>query len=83
MSSPVTNGEMIFLHAKTERLTAMDANDGEILWTGRPMGKYQIFVQNNDIILAPVADGELLAIKPTRKNLEIVDRKKVADDAWA
>ena len=29
------------------------------------------------------ADGELLAVKPTRKALEIVDQKKVADDAWA
>jgi len=83
MSSPVTNGETIFLHAKTERLTAMDANNGEILWTGRPMGKYQSLVRNNEVILALDADGDLLAFRPTRKTLEIVDRKKVANDAWA
>jgi outer membrane protein assembly factor BamB len=83
MSSPVTNGETIFLHSKNERLTAMDASDGEILWTGRPMGKYQSLVRNKDIILVLSADGELLSVKPTREKLEIVDRKKVADDAWA
>lgn len=83
MSSPVTNGETIFLHSKNERLTAMDADNGEILWTGNPMGKYQSLVRNNDIILVLNDDGELLSIKPTRENLEIVDRKKVADNAWA
>lgn len=83
MSSPVVLDETIYLHAKTDRLTAMDVATGEILWTDRPLGKYQSLVRNDQSILALVNTGELLLIKPSREKLEVVDRQKVAEDAWA
>lgn len=82
MSSPVTDGETIFMHSSSERLTALDAATGEILWTGRPMGKYQSFIRNDEVILALSCEGELLSLAPHRDKLTIVDRRNVADDSW-
>ncbi len=83
MSSPVVDDQTIYLHSKTQRLTALDIGTGDILWTGRPLGKYQSMVRNNDVLLALDEGGELLSIKQQRESLEIEDRLKVADDAWA
>ena len=83
MSSPVSDGKTIFLHSNNERLTALDARSGDILWTGRPMGKYQSLVGNDDVILALNSGGELLAVETNRDRLNIIDRAKVADDSWA
>jgi outer membrane protein assembly factor BamB len=83
MSSPIVDGETIFMHASSERLQALDAATGEILWTGRPMGKYQSLVRNDKILLVLNNEGELLAVEPNREELTIVDKRKVADDSWA
>lgn len=83
MSSPVVDDKTIYLHSKAERLTALDIDTGEILWTGQPMGKYQSLVKNGQVILALDEGGELLSIEPGRASLEIRERVKVADDAWA
>ena len=83
MSSPVADGKTIFMHASSERLTALDAATGRILWTGRPMGKYQSLIRNDEIILILNNEGELVSVEPNRDALTIVDTKKVADDSWA
>ncbi len=83
MTSPVVDGETIFMHSSNERLLALDAASGEILWTGNPLGKYQSLVRNDKILLALKNDGELLAIELSRDDLVIVDKRKVADDSWA
>ena len=83
MSSPVADGETIFMHSSSERLTALDAATGEILWTGRPMGKYQSLIRNDEVILVLNCEGELVAVEPNRDELTIVDKRKVADDSWA
>ena len=83
MSSPVTDGKTIYLHSNNERLTALDARSGDILWTGRPVGKYQSLVGNGETILALNSGGELLAVEMNRDRLNILDRAKVADDSWA
>ena len=83
MSSPVVDENTIYLHSKNERLTAMDVDSGEILWTGDPMGKYQSLVRNQDLVLVLDESGELLSIKPDRNELVIQERRKVADDSWA
>ena len=83
MSSPVTDGETIFMHSSNERLTALDAATGDILWTGRPMGKYQSLIRNDEVILVLNCEGELLTVKPHRDKLTVVDRRKVGDDSWA
>lgn len=83
MSSPVVDEDTIYLHSKNERLTAMDIDTGEILWTGSPMGKYQSLVRNDDVVLVLDESGELLSVKPQRSELTIQERRKVADDSWA
>lgn len=83
MSSPVVDGQTIYMHSKNERLTALDIETGEILWTGQPMGKYQSLVRNDDVVLVLDEGGELLSVQPNRETLEIKDRLKVANDAWA
>jgi outer membrane protein assembly factor BamB len=66
MSSPVSHGKTVFLHSNNERLTALGARSGDVLWTGRPMGKYQSLVGNDDVILALNSRGELLAVETNR-----------------
>lgn len=83
MSSPVTDGQTIFMHSSSERLTALDAATGDILWTGRPMGKYQSLIRNDDVLLVLNCEGELLTIQLDRDKLTIIDKRKVADDSWA
>lgn len=83
MSSPVVFDDTIYLHAKNERLTAMDTQTGRILWTGQPMGKYQSLVRNQDMMMVLDESGELLAVNLNRDELEILDRRQVANDAWA
>ena len=83
MSSPVVYGDTIYLHSKNDRLTAMDTQSGDILWTGQPMGKYQSLIHNKDVLLVLDESGELLSVKLNRDELEILDRRKVANDSWA
>ncbi len=83
MSSPVVDENTIYMHSKNERLTALDIETGEILWTGQPMGKYQSLVRNEDIVLVLDEGGELLSVAPNREEIQIRERLKVADDAWA
>ncbi len=83
MSSPVVFDDIIYLHSKNERLTAMDTQTGDILWVGQPMGKYQSLVRNDDVMLVLDESGELLSVALNRDRLEILDRRKVADDCWA
>ena len=83
MSSPVVFDDTIYLHSKNERLTAMDTQTGDILWTGRPMGKYQSLVRNEEVMLVLDASGELLSVNLNRDELEILDRRRVANDSWA
>lgn len=83
MSSPVTDGKTIYLHSNNERLTALDARSGDILWTGRPMGKYQSLVADDETILALNSGGELLAVDMNRDRLNVFGRAEVADDSWA
>ena len=83
MSSPVTDGETIFVHNSNERLTALDADDGKVLWTGKPLGKYLSFVRNDRVLLALNSEGELMSVEPSRDSLNIWAKRKVADDSWA
>lgn len=83
MSSPVTDGETLFVHTSNERLQALDAASGEVLWTSNPVGKYQSLVRNDKVLLALQNDGELLAIELSRDDLLIKDKRQVAQDAWA
>ncbi|MEM9827445.1 MAG: PQQ-binding-like beta-propeller repeat protein [Planctomycetota bacterium] len=83
MSSPVVIEDTIYIHAKNQRLSALDLTDGEVLWTSRPMGKYQSMIRRDKQILVLDQNGELLLLNHNREKLDIADRMKVADDSWA
>lgn len=83
MSSPLLIGDVIYMHLKNQRVSALSLTSGELFWTSKPFGKYWSMVTNGKQILALDESGELLLIQPNEKELEIVDRMKVADDSWA
>ena len=47
------------------------------------MGKYQSLVRNEDVMLVLDESGELLSVNLNRDELEILDRRRVANDSWA
>jgi hypothetical protein len=51
------------VHSSNERLTALDIATGNILWTGKPMGKYQSLVRDEKTMLVLNNEGELLVVK--------------------
>lgn len=83
MSSPVVINDQIYLHAKNQRVVAMDVNDGEIRWTSKPFGKYWSMATTGEKVLALDSDGDLRLIKHNESELQVESEAKVADDAWA
>ncbi|MEO1618920.1 MAG: PQQ-binding-like beta-propeller repeat protein [Planctomycetota bacterium] len=83
MSSPIVIEDTIYLHAKNQRLVAMDVNDGSMLWSSRPMGKYQSMVRQGKRFLILDERGELMLMRHNREEMEVIDKIKVANDSWA
>jgi outer membrane protein assembly factor BamB len=83
MSSPVVVADNIYLHLRNQRFTCLDANTGEQRWTTKPFGKYWSIVANGQKLLALDENGELLLINASPEAFELIDRRQVADDAWA
>ncbi|QDT12033.1 PQQ-binding-like beta-propeller repeat protein [Planctomycetes bacterium K23_9] len=83
MSSPVLIGDSIYLHLKNQRFASIAVADGDINWTSSPFGKYWSMVSNGKQILALDNSGELLLIQADASELKVIDKQKVAEDAWA
>ena len=83
MSSPVVVDDTIYLHAKNQRIIAMDVASGERLWTSTPMGKYQSMVAADGRILALDQTGELILFAADRNEFKPIAKTQVAEDAWA
>lgn len=83
MSSPVLIDGHIYLHLRNQRFVCLDAKSGEERWTTKPFGKYWSMVANGDKLLALDQTGELLLIDASPAEFKLVDRRTVADDAWA
>lgn len=83
MSSPISDGNTVYMHMKNERMTALDLDSGEILWTSQPLGKYQSLVYSDSKILVLNSRGELLAVEANRDRFRLIDQAKVANDSWA
>ena len=83
MSSPVVIDNHVYIHLRNQRFTCIDLATGKEKWTTKPFGKYWSMVANADHILALDQKGELLLIHANPEEFELLDRRKVADDAWA
>ncbi|MEZ5941834.1 MAG: PQQ-binding-like beta-propeller repeat protein [Planctomycetaceae bacterium] len=84
MSTPVLIEGHVYLHLQNQRFTCINLETGERTWTSTPFGKYSSLVAQGDKILALDQEGELLLIKATPKEFELIDRRKVSEDeTWA
>lgn len=83
MSSPVLAGGRIYLHLKNERMTALDAQTGEAVFTTRPVGKYASLITDGQRVLALTNAGELMLIDATKPEYSLIDQLNVGQDTWA
>ena len=83
MSSPVVIDGHIYLHLRNQRFLCLDAASGEECWTTKPFGKYWSMVASGNQILALDERGELLLIEASPEEFKLLDRRKVAENAWA
>lgn len=84
MSSPVVIDQHAYLHLGNGRLCCLDLRTGQQTWRTKPFGEYWSMVANRDRILALDERGELLLIAANAKQLQLLDRKEVADaESWA
>ena len=87
MSSPTVFGDRLFMHAKNERWVLLDADSGDTVWTGRPMGKYQSMIRSDDRLLSLDNTGTLRLVtldsSATDAPVQVLDERSVAEDSWA
>lgn len=83
MSSPVVVDGHIYLHLRNQRLVCLDVKTGDERWTTKPFGKYWSLTANGNSLLALDQKGELLLIEASSEAFKLIDRRSVADDAWA
>jgi outer membrane protein assembly factor BamB len=83
MSSPVVVGGHIYLHLRNQRFVCLDVKTGAERWTTKPFGKYWSLAANGNSLLALDQTGELLLIEASPEKFKLIDRRSVADDAWA
>jgi outer membrane protein assembly factor BamB len=84
MSSPVVIAGHIYVHLKNQRFACVELATGDVKWTSKPFGKYWSMVAAGDRILALDERGELLLIRATPEQFDLVDRRQVSSDStWA
>ncbi len=84
MTSPVLIDGHAYLHLKNQRALCIDTTTGAEKWTSSEgFGKYWSLVANRDRILALDERGVLLLLNANPTRLEILSRRKLADDSWA
>ena len=83
MSSPIVIGNQIYLHLRNQRFTCLDIETGKERWTTTPYGKYWSMVANGTKILALDERCDLLLINATADKYDLLDSRKVAENAWA
>lgn len=84
MSTPVVVDGHAYLHLQNQRFTCIDLKSGVRTWTSKPYGKYSSMVAQGDRILALDQRGNLLLLKATPLDFELIDQRKVSDEeTWA
>ena len=83
MSSPLIIRDHVYLHLRNQRFTCINLKTGQTRWTTTPFGKYWSTVTDGEKVLALDQRGELILIRANEEQFDLIDRRKVADDAWA
>ena len=87
ISSPLSNGELIFLMMTYGPLTCYDAKTGELVWEGDIEGEYQASpTLVGDMVYLLSAEGEMLRIAASREYQELgrasIDERCLASPAF-
>jgi len=85
MSTPVVVEGVAYEHLRSQRVVAIDLKSGTERWTSdESFGKYWSLVAQGDRILALDERGELILMRANPEQMEILDRRKIAEqDTWA
>ncbi len=84
MSTPVIVGQHAYMHLKNQRFNCLNLKTGEEAWRSTGYGKYASLVANGDRILALDERGDLLLLKATPDQFELIDSIHISDDpTWA
>ena len=84
MSSPVVIDGFVYLHLRNQRFACINLETGEEAWVTTPFGKYWSLIAAGDRILALDERGELLLIRATPDEFDLIDRREVASrPTWA
>lgn len=84
MSGPVVVGDRIILHLRNQRVTALDLNTGEAVWTSRPYSKYWSMLTDGRSVLALEERGELHRVDVAGEEMQVVESRKVSkSETWA
>jgi len=84
MSSPVVIDGHAYLHMKNQRFACLDLETGKEQWITTPYGKYWSMIAQGDRILALDERGDLLLIKASPKEFELIETRKISESpTWA
>ena len=83
MTSPVMVDGHAYIHLRNQRFACFDLKNGKETWRSKPYGKYSSLVSNGKKILVLDQRGDLMLLNANPGKFEVVDTRKVAEDAWA
>ncbi len=84
MSTPVVKDGHAYVHLRNQRFTCIDLSSGKTKWTSEPFGKYSSLVIQGDRILALDQRGDLLMIRATPNEFQLIDSRRISDqETWA
>lgn len=83
MSSPIVIDGHAYLHLRNQRFACIDLATGKETWTTTPYGKYWSLIANGSKLLALDERGELMLINATPEKFDLIDSRKLVENAWA
>lgn len=83
MTTPVIVDGHVYTFLQNERFACIDLKSGETKWSSGKFAKYASLIANNDRIVALTSEGELILYAADPEQFEVLDRRKIASDAWA
>ncbi|MEZ6124490.1 MAG: PQQ-binding-like beta-propeller repeat protein [Planctomycetaceae bacterium] len=79
MSSPVVVDGKIYLHLRNQRMTCLDLETGETVWTSTPFGKYWSMVVNGRQALVLDERGDVLHLELTPDEFRKLSSRHISE----